>query len=179
MMVHDSFADKAVIMDGTWVIISDGNFTLPNTQNVEKRKYGMSNADIEAKFKIREQMIRKANKRIKKLKETLSGADLVPSTLTDKLSTAEANITTMQGNQEKMKTSIEAKCQQLDRLFEPDQHCCVGDYYMICVPDALVGTGANDDFAFPSSHAAGECPECPEKLKELFPTSGVSRRKLR
>ena len=173
LLITDSFADKAVIMDGTWVIISDGNSTLMNNHNlrqstVEKR-YGMSMKDIKKKFEAREKLIKSVKKRINKLKEKLSGGNLVPSSLTDKISTAEGKITTLQDNQSTMKNSIENKCKQLDRLFEPDVHCCVIDFCMICVQDDLVN-GDIPEFAFPSDHAAGECPECPEKLKEIFAT---------
>ena len=173
MMISDCFADKAVIMDGTWVIISDGNSTLLNNRNVQQsiveKRYGMSMAEIEKKFEARENLIRSVQKRIKKLKEKLSGGNLVPSSLTDKISTAEGKITALQDNQSTIKDSIASKCKQLDRLFEPDVHCCVIDFCMICVQDDLVN-GDIPEFAFPSDHAAGECPECPEKLKEIFAT---------
>ena len=172
-MIADSFADKAVIMDGTWVIISDGNSTSLNHRNVRQaaveKRYGMSMADIEKKFEAREKLIKSIKKRIKKLNEKLAGGNLVPSSLTDKISTAEGKITTLQDNQSDMKDSIASKCRQLDRLFEPDEHCCVTDFCMICVPDGLVN-GDSPEYAFPSNHAAGECPECPEKLKEIFGT---------
>jgi len=180
MVISDCFADKAVIMDGTWVIISDGNSTLLNNRNVQQsiveKRYGMSMAEIEKKFEAREKLIKSVQKRIKKLKEKLSGGNLVPSSLTDKISTAEGKITALQDNQSTIKDSIASKCKQLDRLFEPDEHCCVTDFCMICVPDALVN-GVNPDFAFPSDHAAGECPECPEKLKDIFATDSRKYKK--
>ena len=113
-MITDSFADKAVIMDGTWVIISDGNSTLLNNHNVRQstveKRYGMSMKDIKKKFDAREKLIKSVKKRINKLKEKLSGGNLVPSSLTDKISTAEGKITTLQDNQSNMKDSIENKC---------------------------------------------------------------------
>ena len=111
MVISDCFADKAVIMDGTWVIISDGNSTLLNNRNVQQsiveKRYGMSMAEIEKKFEAREKLIKSVQKRIKKLKEKLSGGNLVPSSLTDKISTAEGKITTLQDNQSIMKDCFE------------------------------------------------------------------------
>jgi len=173
MMATESFADKAVIIDGTWVIIGDGNFTQVDTRNAikepEERSYGMSVADIEKKFKIRQKMIRKAAERVNKLKEVLSQG-VVPSSITDKLTTAEANITALQENQLEIKGSIERKCESLDRLFDPDQHCCVTDFALVCISDAVAST------YFPSDHAAGDCETCVQEIWDLFPHISISRK---
>jgi len=173
MMATESFADKAVIIDGTWVIIGDGNLTQVDSRNVrkepEERSYGMSMADIEKKFKIRQKMIRKAAERVNKLKEVLSQG-VVPSSITDKLSTAEANITALQDNQLEIKGSIERKCESLDRLFDPDQHCCVTDFALVCISDAVATT------YFPSDHAAGDCETCVQAIWDLFPHISSSRK---
>ena len=171
MMVSYSESDKAVIMDGTWVIFDHLNFTQADTQidrrEIMEKRYGMSMKDIEAKFEARSKYIKNAKKRIDKLKEKLSGTSVVPTSITDRVSTAESDIATMQENQVNMKLSIENKCKELDRLFDPDEHCCVTDFALLCVTTTVIS--GNTDYAFPTSHAAGECPTCPTKLWTLFP----------
>ena len=178
MMATDSLADKAVIMDGTWVIFQHENFTQGDTQNVRKeiieKRYGMSMNEIEAKFKTRDKMIKNAKNRIAKLKQQLSGTSVVPSSVTDRLSTVESDIATMQDNQDNMKKSISNKCKELDRLFDPDEHCCVTDFAMLCVTTTVIS--GNSDYAFPATHASGECPTCPTALWTLFPHTSSSRK---
>ena len=77
----------------------------------------------------------------------------------NRITAAEAEIETLKANQASIGDSLLIKCQQLDKLLHPDNHCCKTDFTVLCVSNYL----ATNLFPF-SDLTQGACPECPIEL---------------
>jgi len=165
--------DVAKVINGTWVVImdqppqQDGNQGLKTRNTIEERQW-ISNKKIVQKFNNRQTYIDGLKNKVSVL-ENLQQDD--PTALLARLSVLNEEITTLQANQNYIKSSLEVKCKYLDRLLDPERHCCLSTdgFHVTCVSNFLTTT---EGFEFPDDHAAGDCPTCPSGLQSSWGNSG-------
>ena len=151
----------AEVINGTWVHMLDDSFAGGDPgleiKDIEERQY-MSRAAMKQKFVNRQTLINTLKAQIVEL-ESKTSTD--PATLLSNVGTSITNIADLVTNQNSMKQTLDVKCQELDRLLDPDQHCCINGFSVICVEKVLtLQTG----YEWPDDHQAGGCPACPSAL---------------
>ena len=156
--------DVAKVINGTWVIIKDenqgGNQGIKIRNIIEERQM-LSNKEISKKFDKRQAYIDNLKSQVSVLE---NGQINDKTALTERLATLNEEITTIETNQEYIKSSLEQKCQRLDYLLDPERHCCISDdkFHVTCISNFLT---TQSGFEFPDDHYAGQCPSCPSGLQ--------------